>query len=116
MFIHCPYSSEVWDLLTKSYGVSWCKLDDILDFFSQWDSLYRGMKRQMISSWNFSHFCWGIWKEINNRIFREREAPTFVLADKIDRIMRKKTAIRKGGDLEEVGKSMERKKDREVKK
>ena len=50
MFIHCPYSLEVWDLITKDWKVSWCKPATILDFYSQWDSLYRGLKLEVISS------------------------------------------------------------------
>ena len=32
-FIHCPYSSEVWNLMTKGYEVSLCNLENIQQLF-----------------------------------------------------------------------------------
>ena len=54
------------------------------------------MKTEIIFTSTLPHFYSGIWKERNNRIFREREAHAFVLADKIDSTMRENHAIRKG--------------------
>lgn len=33
LFIHCPFSSKVWNLLTRDLGFSWCHPDNIQDFF-----------------------------------------------------------------------------------
>ena len=56
IFIHCPYSMEVWDLLTKKYGVCWCKPSNVLDLFCQWDSMYKGTNLHAISSQTLPHF------------------------------------------------------------
>ena len=75
--------------------------------------MHKGMKTQMICSWSLPNFYWGIWKERNNRIFKERET---LIADKIDSTMREKFAIKKGRDIEEGGNNMEKKKKREMKR
>ena len=41
LFIHCSYSREVWDFLTQDLGISWCMQNNLLDFFSQWKSLFK---------------------------------------------------------------------------
>lgn len=70
----------------------------------------------MISSWSLPHFYWGIWKERNNNIFKDREAPTFVIANKIVTTMKENFTVRKEGDIEEGGNTIVKKKDRERKR
>ena len=78
LFIHFPYSSKVWNLLTRDFGVSWCPLANIQDFFSQWKSSHLDLITQLIWSWSLLHFCWEIWKERNNQIFRDRRVCRFL--------------------------------------
>ena len=63
LFIHFPYSSKVWNLLTKDLGVSWCPSANFQEFFNQWKSLHFGMITQLIFCWSLPYFYWGIWKE-----------------------------------------------------
>ena len=61
------------------------------------------------------HFYWGVWKERNNIIFRDKEEPTFVLGEKIYRSIKKNYEVRNGGDIENGGNKRETEKDRRTK-
>ena len=65
---------------------------------------------------NLPHFCWGVWNERNNRIFRDREEPTYVLVEKIYRNIKENYQVRKGGDIENGGNKKEKDKDRRTKR
>lgn len=66
LFIHFPYSREVWNSLSKNFGMQWYAPGNISDFFSQWGILFKDTNIQSISNWALPHFYWGIWKERNN--------------------------------------------------
>ena len=116
MFIHYPYSREVWDNLTKNFGVSWCKLGNVLDFFCHWISMFKGLDLLDLSTWTLPHFCWGVQKERNNRIFRESEEPAYVLGENIYRNIKENYQVRKGGDIENGGNKKEKDKYRRRKR
>lgn len=63
--------------------------------------------------WILPHFFWGIWKECNNRIFRDREACEFIIAKNIDGLTSENYAITKGGNIKEGGNNKAKKKDRD---
>ena len=67
---------------------------------------------QEISSWFLPHFCWSIWKERNNWIFRDREEPTLVVGRKTFCNIKENFSVRKGGDFEIGGRNKEKVKDR----
>ena len=69
--------------------------------------MYKGTNLQPLSTWSLPHFYQGVWKERNNRIFRDREESTFVLADKINSNIKENYQIRKGGDIEDGCKKKE---------
>ena len=94
MFIYCPFSREVWDNTTKDFGVSWCKLDNLLDFFSHWISMLKCSNLLDFGTWTLTHFFRGIWKERNNRIFRDREELSFILGEKIYRNIKENYQVR----------------------
>lgn len=56
---------------------------------------------------------WRIWKECNNRIFRDKEAPKFIIAEKIDGLTSKNYAITKSGNIKEGGNNKARRKGRD---
>ena len=102
--------------MSKEVGISWCKLDNLLDFFSQWKSMLKGSNLQELGSWIMPHFCWGIWKERNNRTFKEKEEPASVIGKKTYKMMKENYHVRKGGEIEMGGKKWEKEKDGEVKR
>ena len=83
-----------------------------MDFFCHWKSMFKGLYLLDLCTWTLPHFCRGIWKERNNRIFRDREELAFVLAEKIYRNVKENYQIRKGGDIENGGNKREKEKDR----
>ena len=112
LFIHCPYSSKVWNQLTTDLGFNWCPLACIQDFFYQWRSHHQVLNSQLMSSWIFPHFWWGIWKERKNRIFRDRETPKFIIAEKTKGLILENFSITRRGNIKEGGNSKASKKDR----
>ena len=58
--------------------------------------MFKGLDLLDLSTWTLPHFCWGIGKERNNIIFRDREEPTFVLGEKIYRSIKENYEVRKG--------------------
>lgn len=56
LFIHCVYSREVWDFLTQDFEIYWCRSNNLLDFFSQWKSLFSSSILQELSTWILPHF------------------------------------------------------------
>ena len=116
LFINCPFSREVWDFMTKEVGISWCKPDNLLDFFSQWKSMLKGSNLQELGSWIMPLFCWGIWKERNNRTFREKEESASIVGKKTYKMMKENYCVRKGGEIEMGGKKWEKEKDGKVKR
>ena len=112
MFIHCPFFSRVWSHLTTNLDFNRCPLASIQDFFSQWRSHHQGLNSQLLSSWILPHFCWGIWKEHKNRIFRDREAPEVIIAKKTKGLMIENYAITREGDIKVGGNSKAKKEDR----
>ncbi len=109
LFTHCPYFANVQNLLTRDLGVSWCPSINIQDFFNQWRSSNNGLISQSIGSQSLLHFCWGIQKEQNNRIFRDRESHEFFIAKKIEGLMKENLTTTKEGNIEEGGNQRQRK-------
>lgn len=78
--------------------------------------MFKGSNLLDLSTWTLPHFCWGIWKERNNRIFRDREELSFVLGENIYRRIKENYEVRKGGDIENYGNKREKEKDRRTKR
>ena len=66
--------------------------------------------------WTLPHFCWGVWKERNNHIFRDREVPVNVLLDKINGYLRENFLIRKVGLSNKGGMYKDREEDKRTKR
>ena len=62
------------------------------------------------------HFYWDIWKEKNNRTFREKEEPASVIGKKTYKMMKENYHVRKGGEIEMGGKKREKEKDSKTKR
>ena len=50
LFIHCLFSSMVWNQLTSDLDFNWCPPTSIQDFFCQWRSHHQGLSSQLMSS------------------------------------------------------------------
>ena len=112
LFIHCSFSKKVWDFLTQDLGHSWCVPFNLLDFFCQWHGLFNMSVLQEKSSSILPHFCWSIWKERNNRIFRDREELAIVVGRNIYCNIKENYSVRNRGEFEVGGRKNEKAKDR----
>lgn len=74
--------------------------------------MFNGSTLQEFSSWFLPHFCWNIWKERNNQIFRDREELALVVGRKIFSNIKDNFSMRKGGLFEIGGRKKEKVKDR----
>ena len=102
--------------MTKQVGISGCNSDNLLDFFSQWKSMLKSSNHKELGSWILPHFCWGIWKERNNRTFRNKEEPASIVGKKTYKMMKENYRVRKGDDIEIGGRKQEKEKDDKVKR
>lgn len=73
--------------------------------------MFKGSDLLDLRTWTLPHFCWGVWKERNNRIFRDREEPAYVLGEKIYRNIKKNYKVRKGGDIKNGGNKKDKDKE-----
>ena len=104
IFILCDYAREVWDIITQDINILWCKPDNLRECLQQWNGLCKTAGRQDHPEWLLPHFCWGIWKERNNRIFRDREESALILGRKVSKNIKENLQVLKE-DKEETGDS-----------
>lgn len=116
LFLHCPFSREVWDSLTRDLGISWCIPKKILNFYTQWINLTKSTDAKNFGAWLLPHFCWGIWKERNNRIFREKKDPTAVVERKIHKLLKENYQVSKGNDIANEENTRKQAKDTQTKR
>ncbi len=116
IFILCDYAREVWNVITHDNETLWCKPDNLMDFFHQWKGLCKIAGRQDHSDWILPHFCWGIWKERNNRIFRDREEPAIILGKKVSKNIKENLQVLKEEEEEEGDRKIAKEKDRNLKR
>ena len=83
LFIHCSFKREVCSIFSQGFGFNWCAPASTTELFRQWDDSWKASSLQTISKWALPHFGWGIWKEHNNRIFRDVILPTKIVSGKI---------------------------------
>lgn len=108
----CAYAREVWNAITQDINILWCRPNNIIDFLHQWKYLCKMAGQQDHSDWFLPHFCWGIWKERNNRVFRDREEPAAILGRKIVRNIKENLLMLKEGEDEKGKRKPRKEKDR----
>jgi ribonuclease HI len=78
--------------------------------------MLKDMKMHEFSKWMLPHFFWGIWKERNNRIFRDDEVPSKILPDKITKCLVENFSVIKGGNPFDGGNKGNKDKDKRSKR
>lgn len=87
IILHFLYSKKVWDDLFKLINVDWVFPPTIQLFFSSWKA---PSKNTLIGKlWDFimPYVGWGIWKERNDRIFRDVESNSTQVFHKIKTLL-----------------------------
>jgi hypothetical protein len=70
LFLHCPFSIQVWWRFFKEFGVSWVIPKSCYDLLSiRFISGGRGKKAKVLWSCRMLAIFWVIWLERNKRIF-----------------------------------------------
>lgn len=73
LFIHYQYSTQVWQNVLQKLNIHWVFYSNIHQFVLNWRC---PSKHPLIKKlWQLipPHICWCLWKESNNKIFREKE-------------------------------------------
>lgn len=83
MIIHCDFTRQIWSHFLSLFKMNWCFSNKTLELYDQWHQVFKGYEINFLWSWVMSHICWGVWKERNNRIFREKETTTKYVFHKI---------------------------------
>ena len=87
MFINCPFINSIWSLLLSFFNLSWCFPSwcfpsNILELFVQWKFGMVVKESKTLWIWALPHVCWGVWKEQNNCIFKDKESNAKVVFHK----------------------------------
>ena len=85
LFLECQFAQRVWAMVWDKLGLYWVLLDNLGQFIKNWDFPFNHPKLVMLWQIIAPHVCWHIWKEMNNRLFRNEEK----LEEVIMRIMQK---------------------------
>ena len=93
-----------------------CRLDNLIDFFSHWKSLCKIAGWQDYYAWFLPRFCWSIWKERNNKIFRDREEPTKILGRKILKNIKENLQLKEEGEADIGDRKKVKVKDKDLKR
>lgn len=85
LVIHCSFTISIWESFLKNFCMEWVFPNSIQDLFHSWS--YHWSNPSLRSLWKLSlpHILWGIWKEINTRIFRDTPLPQAIVFQKIQR-------------------------------
>ncbi|CAL9005557.1 unnamed protein product [Prunus brigantina] len=74
LFLHCPYSLNLWWKLLRVFGVTWVTPRSSVDLLStKW--AVTGKRKRALTLWNcLTHaIFWNVWTERNRRIFQENK-------------------------------------------
>lgn len=93
LFFHCSYTWEIWCKIWEKWKINWVMNKSIKDIIWQWNFPTNCQIIKNLWSLTLPMICWGIWKERNNRIFREKKYNTQVVFEKICRAIKENINI-----------------------
>eukprot|EP01018_Ginkgo_biloba_P026440 Gb_23433 [translate_table: standard] len=73
LFLECPFSKAVLSWVLSSFTLSWVLPDNLSGALRQWSSPFSSKATSSLWILSFHHCLWKIWKERNNRIFKENK-------------------------------------------
>lgn len=85
LFMNYSYSQKVWTEILLFWNLTWVHQKNVELAFKSWKFPSKNSDVQFLWKITLPHLWWGIWKERNNRIFRNREVPGWVLGQNIIR-------------------------------
>ncbi|CAN0845480.1 Putative ribonuclease H protein At1g65750, partial [Linum grandiflorum] len=83
IFIVCSFSYKVWCLIVSTLSIHGPNLFDVIGLISSWKGMNCTSQFRFATTAVLHSFFWYIWKERNNRIFRNSSPSTKYLSRKI---------------------------------
>lgn len=69
IFLHCAFSSNVWNHFTSRMGYYWVMPKNLKQMFSSWRSLGAFINSAQFGDYLLHSILWNLWRERNNIIF-----------------------------------------------
>lgn len=85
LFLNCSYNQHVWNKILNYWNITWVHQNNVELCFKSWKCPSKDLDVEIIWKITLPHLWWGIWKERNNRIFRNKDFPGWVLSQNIVR-------------------------------
>lgn len=84
LLIHCSFAYHLWSWWLEVWGLQWAFPADLRSAFIQWSPPHKGIFFKKVWLASFSIILWTIWKERNERIFKQssssvQQLPNLVL-------------------------------------
>ena len=83
--IICSYTQQVWTEILNYWSMTWVHQNNVELSFKSWKCPLKDPGVQFLWKLSLPHLWWGIWKERNNKIFRNKDLPGWVLGQNIVR-------------------------------
>lgn len=102
LFIHCTFASGVWYKVLQKFNLAWTFLEDLLQFIN--NRKYPSAHSLVTLFWRLipPHVYWHIWKERNNRIFRDTGSSVDMVTDLAENYLRENAIISKWRTLKSI--------------
>lgn len=83
LFLHCPFSSQLWSKWMNIWNLVWVLPVRIRDAFDQWQSPLKNKFFKKVWAATFFVIVWSIWKERNSPIFNNMECSVSQIHDMV---------------------------------
>lgn len=83
--LHYSFSTSIWESFLKSFSLAWVFPSNIRDLFSSWQIHWTNSFLRCMWQLSLPNILWGLWKERNNRIFRDVSLNKDIIFQKIQR-------------------------------
>ena len=83
--MNCSYTQQVQTEILLFWNLTWVHQSNVDSAFKSWKCPSKNYDVQFLWKITLPHLWWGIWKERNNRISRNKEVPRWVLGQNIIR-------------------------------
>ena len=90
LFLNFSYSQQVWTEILNYWNITWVHQNNVELCFKTWKCPSKDPDVEFLRKITLPHLWWGIWKERNNRIFRNKDFPGWVLGQNIVRAIKEK--------------------------
>lgn len=97
LFLNCNYSQNVWNKILSFWNIAWVHHNKIEHCFQSRRCLKKDSNVEFLWNITLPHLWWGVWKQRNNKIFREKEMPDWVLVQNIIEVIKENLKAQKNG-------------------